>query len=256
MDGKIALVTGAAGGIGSAIVRELTGRRATVAAIDHDESNLVDTVAKLRADELAVHAFPVDVTNGAAVEAMVEQVERQLGPVEFLVNAAGVLRAGEARAMTEEDWAVTFAVNATGVFLVSRAVVNRMVTRSRGAIVTVASNAASVARAGMAAYAASKAAATMFTKCLGLEVAGHGIRCNVVAPGSTDTPMLRSLWRDDNGPQETIDGRLDTYRAGIPLRRIADPSDIADAVAYLLSDQAKHITLQSLTVDGGATLGG
>jgi 2,3-dihydro-2,3-dihydroxybenzoate dehydrogenase len=107
----------------------------------------------------------------------------------------------------------------------------------------------------MSAYAASKAAAVAFTRCLGLEVARYGIRCNVVAPGSTDTPMLHSMWRDETGRARTIGGQLETYRVGIPLGRLARPSDVADAVAFLLSDQAAQITMHTLTVDGGATLG-
>jgi 2,3-dihydro-2,3-dihydroxybenzoate dehydrogenase len=95
----------------------------------------------------------------------------------------------------------------------------------------------------------------MYTKCLGLEVAEHGIRCNLVAPGSTDTPMLVGMWADESGREATINGSLGTYKAGIPLRKLADPRDIADAVAFLLSDQASHITMHTLTVDGGATLG-
>jgi len=183
-------------------------------------------------------------------------VEDRLGPLDFLVNCAGVLRTGEVRDLTDQDWDATFAVNATGVFVMSRAVVSRMVPRRRGAIVTVASNAAGTARMQMAAYAASKAAATMFTKCLGLEVARYGIRCNVVAPGSTDTPMLVGM--GVNGDAEraaVIDGIAGHYKAGIPLRKLGRPSDVADAVVFLLSDRASHITLHSLTVDGGATLG-
>ncbi|HEX5594558.1 MAG TPA: 2,3-dihydro-2,3-dihydroxybenzoate dehydrogenase [Micromonosporaceae bacterium] len=255
LENKVALVTGAASGIGAAVARALGELGAAVAAVDRDADLLGETAEKMAVDGLRVEAFPADVSSSADVEAVVDQVEQRLGPVEFLVNAAGVLRLGEATSLTDEDWADTFAVNATGVFLMSRAVVNRMVPRSRGAIVTVASNAAGTARTQMSAYAASKAAATMFTKCLGLEVAKHGIRCNLVAPGSTDTPMLRSMWRDATGPQATIEGRLDAYRVGIPLGKLARPADIADAVVFLLSDQAAHITLQNLTVDGGATLG-
>jgi 2,3-dihydro-2,3-dihydroxybenzoate dehydrogenase len=95
----------------------------------------------------------------------------------------------------------------------------------------------------------------MFTKCLGLEVARHGIRCNVVAPGSTDTPMLRSMWHDETGRTSTIDGSLAAYRVGIPLGKLARPRDVAEAVVFLLCDRAAHITMHSLTVDGGAALG-
>lgn len=95
----------------------------------------------------------------------------------------------------------------------------------------------------------------MFTKSLGLELARHGIRCNVVAPGSTETPMLTSMWQDESGPKGTIEGRPEAFRVGIPLGRLARPSNIADAVVFLLSDQSSHITLHDLTVDGGAALG-
>lgn len=255
MENKVALVTGAASGIGAAVARALAQDGAAVAAVDRDAEGLRETVAKLAADGLRAEAFPADVTDSADAESAVDQAERSLGPLEFLVNGAGVLRLGEARALTHEDWNQTFAVNANGVFHMSRAVANRMVPRKRGAIVTVASNAAGTPRMDMAAYAASKAAASMFTKCLGLEVAKYGIRCNVVAPGSTDTPMLQSMWQDETGPKRTIEGRPDAFKVGIPLGRLATPSNVADAVVFLLSDRAAQVTLHELTVDGGATLG-
>ncbi|GGT28748.1 2,3-dihydro-2,3-dihydroxybenzoate dehydrogenase [Streptomyces purpureus] len=255
MQQKIALVTGAAGGIGAAVVRALATRGATVAAVDRDETLLKQRVTELADAGLKVEAFPADVTDGAQVTALVDEAERRLGPIDFLVNAAGVLRLGEVRTFSDEDWAATFAVNATGVFRVSRTVVDRMIPRGGGAIVTVASNAANTPRSEMAAYAASKAAASLFTKSLGLEVAKYGIRCNLVAPGSTDTPMLSSMWHDESGAKGTIEGRPDAYRVGIPLKKLAQPQDVADAVVFLLSDQASHITLHDLTVDGGASLG-
>ncbi|MGA5548447.1 2,3-dihydro-2,3-dihydroxybenzoate dehydrogenase [Streptomyces pseudogriseolus] len=252
---KIALVTGAAGGIGAAVVRTLAERGASVAAVDNDGDRLDEVAAKLAAEGLRVRAFPADVTTSAGVERMVADVEDALGPIDQLVNGAGVLRLGKATDLTDADWAATFAVNANGVFFVSRAVIDRMVPRRSGAVVTIASNAAGTARTDMAAYAASKAAATMFTKCLGLEVARYGIRCNVVAPGSTETPMLTSMWQGDRGRSATLEGSPAAYRVGIPLGKLASPSDVADAVAFLLSDQASHITMHGLTVDGGATLG-
>ncbi|WP_049563129.1 2,3-dihydro-2,3-dihydroxybenzoate dehydrogenase [Nonomuraea sp. SBT364] len=252
----VALVTGAAGGIGAAIARTLGEEGIPVAALDRDEDGLRELTAKLEADGLRVAAFPVDVGSSAQVEAVVGEAERLLGPVTKLVNAAGVLRTGRAVRMSDDDWAATFAVNVNGVFHVSRAVVSRMVPRRAGAVVTVASNAALVARADMAAYAASKAAATAFTKALGLEVAGYGIRCNVVAPGSADTPMLSALWSDhDRALRASIEGSPKVFRTGIPLGKVASPADVAEAVAFLLSSKANHITLQHLTVDGGATLG-
>lgn len=253
--GRVAVVTGAGGGIGAAVARRLGEDGASVAMIDQDAERLTDAAAKLIADGLSVTAFPADVSRAAEVNQVVEQVEDRLGPVDHLVNAAGVLRMAEVTSLSDEDWAQMFAVNCTGVFLMSRAVVSRMVARRQGSMVTVASNSAGTARMGMAGYGASKAAATQFTKSLGLEVARYGIRCNVVAPGSTDTAMLHSMWSDDSGRQATIEGQLETFKTGIPLGKLARPVDVADAVAFLLSDQAGHITMHELTVDGGATLG-
>ncbi|WP_327305635.1 2,3-dihydro-2,3-dihydroxybenzoate dehydrogenase [Streptomyces sp. NBC_01298] len=255
MEGKIALVTGAAGGIGAAIVRALAALGVRVAAVDMDAARLRDLAKSVIEEGGRVEAFPGDVTSSADVEALVDDVEALVGPLDFLVNAAGVLRLAEARALTDQEWSTTFAVNTTGVFLVSRAVVNRMVPRGRGAIVTIASNSAGTARTEMAAYAASKAAATMFTKCLGLEVAKFGIRANIVAPGSTDTPMLTSMWQEASSSKASIEGVPGSYRVGIPLGKIARPEDVAEAVVFLLSDKAAHITMHDLTVDGGAALG-
>ncbi|MEO3977693.1 2,3-dihydro-2,3-dihydroxybenzoate dehydrogenase [Streptomyces sp. CAU 1734] len=252
---KVALVTGAAGGIGAFVAGALAERGVTVAAVDRDGAGLRELAGKAAADGYRIEAFEADVSDGAAVEAVVAEVEQRLGPVEFLVNAAGVMRFGDVLDLGDEDWRATFAVNTDGVFHVSRAVVRAMVPRGRGAVVTVASNAALVARAGMGAYSASKAAAAMLTKGLGLEVARHGIRCNVVAPGSTDTPMLTALWADESGRRATVEGCLETFKGGIPLGKLAVPRDVANAVLFLLSDEASHITLQELTVDGGATLG-
>ncbi|WP_439656007.1 2,3-dihydro-2,3-dihydroxybenzoate dehydrogenase [Lentzea sp. HUAS TT2] len=255
LSGRTAVVTGAAGGMGVEIARALALRGLAVAAVDNDAEQLGVCVEKLRGENLNVHGFPADVTDGAEVEAVVERVEQELGPIDYLVNAAGVLRVAEVTELSEEDWSRTFQVNTNGVFLTSRAVARRMVPRRSGAIVTVASNSASTARVGMGAYAASKAASTMFTKCLGLEVARYGIRCNLVAPGSTDTPMLRALWNGGDATATSIEGKLDAYRVGIPLRKLARPADVANAVLFLLSDQAAHVTMHDLTVDGGATLG-
>ncbi|WP_371495384.1 2,3-dihydro-2,3-dihydroxybenzoate dehydrogenase [Kitasatospora sp. NBC_00374] len=253
LDGEVALVTGAGQGIGAAVVRALAARGAKVAAVDLHAAG-VEALAADHPD--AVHAYPADVSDSAAVEAVVERVEGELGPLTVLVNVAGILRTARALDLTDEDWAATFAVNTSGVFHLSRAVAGRMAGRGRGAVVTVGSNAAGVPRVGMAAYAASKAAATMFTKCLGLELARSGVRCNVVSPGSTDTPMQRALWSADEeaSAARVIAGDLDSYRVGIPLGRIAEPADVAEAVVFLASDRARHITMHDLYVDGGATL--
>ncbi|QLH24943.1 2,3-dihydro-2,3-dihydroxybenzoate dehydrogenase [Streptomyces sp. Rer75] len=252
---RVALVTGAAGGIGTAIARALAGGGTLVAAVDKDADRLTDLVEKMAADGLTAAAFPADVTDSGRINAVVDRIETELGAVDLLVNAAGVMRAGSALEMSDLDWRAIFSINLDGVFHCSRAVASRMKERGEGAIVTVASNAGRIPRVHMAAYGASKAAASLYTKSLGLELAEYGIRCNVVSPGSTDTDMLRSLWSAESDRQTTIDGSMATYKTGIPLRRIAEPGDIADAVLFLASDRARHITMQDLCVDGGAILG-
>ncbi|MFD8825889.1 2,3-dihydro-2,3-dihydroxybenzoate dehydrogenase [Streptomyces sp. NPDC059605] len=257
--GRRALVTGAGQGIGAAVARALAAQGAHVAATDRR----AEGVEALAAEHAAVDGgskpggitpYAMDVTDAAAVHSVVDTVTTRHGPLDILVNVAGILRPGPAAELSDEDWAATFAVNTTGVFHAARAVAPGMAARGRGSIVTVGSNAAGVPRVHMGAYAASKAAAAMYTKCLGLELARTGVRCNVVAPGSTDTAMQRALWQDPEAPRRVIDGDPAAYRTGIPLGRIADPSDIAAAVLFLVSDPARHITMQELYVDGGATL--
>ncbi|MDI5981761.1 2,3-dihydro-2,3-dihydroxybenzoate dehydrogenase [Amycolatopsis magusensis] len=249
--GGVAVVTGAGRGIGAAVAGGYQRAGAAVAALDLDADGLTRVAAG--ADGRIV-PFTLDVTDSAAVADVVDRVERELGPITIGVPVAGVLRPGSVCETSDEDWAATFAVNTTGVFTLLREISRRMVPRGEGALVTVGSNAAGVPRMGMAAYAASKAATTMLTRCLGLELAGSGIRCNVVSPGSTDTDMQRLLWTDENGAARVIAGDPAQFRAGIPLGRIADPADIADAVLFLASARARHITMQNLYVDGGATL--
>jgi 2,3-dihydro-2,3-dihydroxybenzoate dehydrogenase len=245
----VAFVTGAGAGIGRAVAVAFAAEGVRVAAVDRDPEG----VEKLAAEHETIRAYAADVSDPAQVDAAVEAAETELGPIGILANVAGILRTGPVVDCSDADWADIFAVNAGGVFHTSRAVARRMTPRRSGVIVTVSSNAAGVPRSGMAAYAASKAAATHFTKSLGLELAEYGIRCNVVAPGSTDTAMQRALWTGD-GAAPVILGDPAAFRTGIPLGRIAEPEDIADAVLFLASDRARHITMHDLYVDGGATL--
>jgi 2,3-dihydro-2,3-dihydroxybenzoate dehydrogenase len=248
MNGKIALVTGAAGGIGAAVVRRLREEGAEVVATDLPSDALTAVGGP------GVRVQPLDVSDGAAVEALFGRMEAELGPIDLVASVAGVLSTTLVGDTSDEEWRRVFAVNADGVFHLGRAAARRMGPRGRGSFVTVSSNAAGVPRHAMAAYAASKAAATMFTRCLGLELGPKGVRCNIVAPGSTLTPMQTGMWADGDGAGRVIAGSPETFKAGIPLGKLAKPDDVAEAVIFLLSDKAAHITMTDLYVDGGATL--
>lgn len=244
---KVVLVTGAAQGIGEAVARLFAARGARLAVMDRQAGPLEALGATLRA-----LALPFDLAAGDA-DAAVAHTERMLGPIDVLANVAAVLHAGAALTAPDADWHDTFAVNTFGTLRLTRAVARGMAARRRGAIVTVGSNAAATPRLGMAAYAASKAATAQLMRCLALELAPQGVRCNLVSPGSTDTPMQRQLWTAENGPAEVIRGSSEAWRLGIPLQRIAQPQDIAEAVCFLASDRARHVTMHDLRVDGGAT---
>ncbi len=250
---KLIVVTGAAQGIGAAVARSLVLAGATVAGFDIQSDKLASVKADLSPQRF--NPYEVDVSDALAVDKQIQHIEQSLGSIAGLVNVAGILKCKLAIDLTDSDWNRTFAVNTTGVFNVSRSVARVMIPRRSGTIITVGSNAAAVPRQEMAAYAASKAAATHFTRCLGLELASFGIRCNVISPGSTDTPMQQALWSDQSAHNNVLKGSLNTFRTGIPLGRIASPEDIAAGVLFLLSEQARHITMHDLRVDGGATLG-
>ncbi|GAA3191495.1 2,3-dihydro-2,3-dihydroxybenzoate dehydrogenase [Dactylosporangium siamense] len=252
--GRTALVTGAARGIGAAVTRALAAQGARVVGVDLDLPGVDRLAGDLRRRGHDVHGRALDVRDTAAVEDLVGAVEDTLGPIDVLVNVAGILRTGAVLDLVDGAWQELLDVNLGGVVRCSRAVAGPMAARGRGAIVTVASNAAGVPRMRMAAYAASKAAAAHFTRCLGLELAGRGVRCNVVSPGSTDTPMLRMLGDSPGAVEAAVRGRPELFKTGIPLGRVAAPDDVAAAVLFLASDHARHITMQDLYVDGGAAL--
>ncbi|WP_072807264.1 2,3-dihydro-2,3-dihydroxybenzoate dehydrogenase [Rhodococcoides yunnanense] len=253
MTAPVALVVGAGKGIGRAVAHTLARSDRTVALVDADEISLSRTAQEIDGSVSRV----LDVRDELEVARVVAEIESSVGPIENLAYVAGILHTDDVLDSSTEDWRNMFDVNLFGLLHVVRCVGSAMRERRSGSIVTVGSNAAGIPRMSMGAYGSSKAASTMLTRVLGLELAQYGVRVNVVAPGSTDTDMQRSLWpdpTDDAGAGSAIAGELSTFKTGIPLGRIATPQDIADAVEFLLSDRARHITMQSLYVDGGATL--
>ena len=247
-----AFITGAASGIGAATALRLA-RRGPVALADRDADGLVATARAVAEAGGSATSHVLDVTDATAVAAALDAAENAGGPVDALAHCAGILVAGPVLDAAAEDWAAALAVNLTGTVNVLTAAARRMAERGAGAAVVVGSNAGNGPRVGLGAYGASKAAAHSATLTLALELAGSGVRINVVAPGSTATPM-QTAFGGAAAAEAAITGDLARHRLGIPLGRIADADDIAGAIDYLLSPDARHVTAQVLTVDGGATV--
>lgn len=207
---------------------------------------------------LATYPFAtevMDIADASQVARICQRLLHVTPRLDVLVNAAGILRMGTTDVLSQQDWQETFAVNVGGAFNLFQATMETFRACKRGAIVSVASDAAHMPRTGMSAYAASKAALKSLTLTVGLELSGYGVRCNLVSPGSTDTDMQRALWHSPDAEQQRIEGFARQYKLGIPLGKIARPQEIAATILFLASEQASHITLQDIVVDGGSTLG-
>lgn len=237
---RVALVTGGARGIGRAIVRALAADGCRVVAGD-----ILDDAV----DEAAL-SVKLDVTDGASVDAAVARVEREVGPIEILVNNAGWDEFHPFLETGEEFWDRIIEVNYKGCLRVSRRVVPGMVSREYGRVVNLASDAARVGSSMEAVYAGAKAGVIAFGKTLAREVARHGVTVNAVCPGPTETPLLEGLvGAGDDGAK-----MVEALRRAVPMRRLGRPEDIAAAVAFLASDGAGFITGQTLSVSGGLTM--
>jgi 2,3-dihydro-2,3-dihydroxybenzoate dehydrogenase len=185
----------------------------------------------------------------------VSGVLRARESVDVLVHAAGILHLGSVESLSVDDWSELFEVNVTGAFRLLKRVAPLLKRQRRGAVIAVGSNAAHVPRHQMIGYCASKAALASLCRCVGLELAPYGVRCNTISPGSTDTPMQRALWQSEDDTSQVVRGAPEQYRLGIPLGKLATPADIANLAVFLASDLAGHLVLQDIVVDGGATLG-
>ncbi|RKS68687.1 NAD(P)-dependent dehydrogenase (short-subunit alcohol dehydrogenase family) [Actinomadura pelletieri DSM 43383] len=245
-DGRTVLITGGAGGIGRALAHAFARAGGTVVLAGRDATALAGAVKEVGSDH-ADHVV-ADVTDTSAVARMVETVTARHGGPHVAVNNAGILGAtGPVADVDEAAWNDVLAVNVTGVFLSMKHEIAYMRRHGGGAIVNVSSNiGAHRRRPGLAAYAASKAAVSALTRAAALDHIADGVRINAVSPGASDTPM--SLL-----PGETRDERAERMRTAAPSGRVADTSEIAEAVLWLASDASSHVVGHDLVVDGGAT---
>jgi 2-hydroxycyclohexanecarboxyl-CoA dehydrogenase len=246
LEGRVALVTGGASGIGAATARRLAAEGARVAIGDLDTDG-----ARAVAGETDGFSTEMDVADAGSVRAAVAAASEALGPVEVLVNNAGTDRFAFFVNTDEALWDVVLAVNLRGVLAVTHAVLPGMHERGGGIIVNVASEAGRVGSQGSAVYSAAKAGVIGFTKAIARESARYGVRCNAVAPGPIETPLLNSA-EEQFGE---IGARLKQGMIGATaMRRIGHPEEVAAAIAFLASDDAAYVTGQTLNVSGGLSM--
>ena len=249
---KTVIVTGGGGGIGSSLCRRFAAEGARVAVLDRAEG----AAAEL-ADELVAHgahalAVGCDITERAAVDAAVERVTIDLGPVDVLVNNAGWDLFVPFLQTTPEDWARLIDINLVGVLNMHHAVLPAMVERGGGRVVNISSDAARVGSSGEAVYAACKAGTIAFSKTLAREHSRHAITFNVVCPGPTETALLADFVDAAANPEKL----REAFRRAIPMGRLGQPDDLVGAVLFFASDDAAFVTGQVVSVSGGLTMAG
>ncbi len=242
LEKKVALVTGAARGIGLAIVERLAREGARVVATDIDFDTQAAEVERLTAARLAVTALQCDVTSRASVEAAVATTESTYGRIDILVNNAGIAgRAAPLEDLSDEDWRRVMDIDVNSVFLCSRAVIGAMKARKSGRIINIASIAGKEGNPNMIPYSSAKAAVIGFTKALAKEVAQLGIYVNAIAPAVIETPILQQL----------TPAQVQYMVQRIPLGRVGQPHEVAALVAWMASDECSFTTGQCIDISGG-----
>ncbi|HUL72371.1 MAG TPA: SDR family oxidoreductase [Vicinamibacterales bacterium] len=247
LDGKIAIVTGGARGIGRAIVEKCAAEGATVAAFDVDGEAVAALAASLPAVGRAIAGMHVDVTSEPAVAAAVTVLLARHGRIDVLVNNAGTNAYFDATTMTEAEWDEVFAVDLKGAWLCAKHVLPGMAARQRGSIVNIASIHTRLTIAGMFPYAAAKSALAGLTRSLALDYAAQGVRVNTVSPGWTRTHLVEEWFRRQPDPRAAEASVLDVH----PMKRIATPAEVANLVAFVASDEASAITGAEFAIDCG-----
>lgn len=250
-DGRVVLVTGGSSGIGFAAARAFLQEGAKVAITGRDAARLAGAEAELRKVG-AVLAVRGDVARAGDAARMVSETEANLGPIDVLVNNAGVYLNKPVEEISEAEYDEVMGINMKGTFLCTRFAIPGMVRRKRGAIVNVASDSGLVGTAGSSVYCASKGAMVLFTKAVALDHAKDGIRVNAICPGEVKTPMLD---RDAAESGRAFDEYYQGLVTPIPMRRVATADEIARGILFLASDEASYMTGATLSADGGATAG-
>ena len=251
-DGKSAIITGGAGGIGSATCRRFAAEGARVAVFDRDEAGAQKVARDIEAAGGMAQAFVCDITDRQSTDAAVAASKSALGPAAILVNNAGFDIFKPFLKTEPDEWERLIAINLRGPLHMHHAVLPGMVERRYGRVVNIASDAARVGSTGEAVYAACKSAMLGFSKTLAREHARHGITLNVVCPGPTNTNLLADFLKGAGDP----DKLMEAFRRSIPLGRIGAPDDLPGTIAFFASDDAAYVTGQVISVSGGLSMAG
>jgi len=243
VSGKVVLISGSSQGLGLAIARGLGEAGATVVLNGRDERKLQEAVSQLRARGLSAQGFAFDVTDAARLAKLVADIETQVGPIDVLLNCAGIIRRAALEQMEEAQWREVLDTDLTGVFLLSREVVKGMIQRKRGKIVNICSLMSEVGRNTTGAYAAAKGGLKMLTRAMAVEWARHNIQVNGIGPGYFLTEMTRKLAEDP---------KFDAWiKSRTPAGRWGDPSELVGAAIFLASAASDFVNGQIIYVDGG-----